>query len=174
MLMRQPAIIPLHAVTTTNALHFAFQACGDDATRRMLLLQNVAFLPLFREQMQRRGGVRELTIDSIQPAGDSGQLTPASILAELSRDDLSAAGQTLAFAKTPGGAGKLIDAARVMVFLKGNDAHDYKYSSAVLEDYDHVSAEWRDIYLASNVFILCGAGQPDNALVARTRAALEE
>ncbi|HZZ27241.1 MAG TPA: hypothetical protein VFE46_04470 [Pirellulales bacterium] len=32
-----------------------------------------------------------------------------------------------------------IDAARLLVFLKGNNAHDYKFSSAVLEDYYHVS-----------------------------------
>ena len=43
LLMQQPGIVALHAVTCTNALHFAFQTSGHDETRRMLLLQ----MPLF-------------------------------------------------------------------------------------------------------------------------------
>ena len=39
-------------------------------------------------------------------------------------------------------ARELINAARVLVFLKGRDAHDYKFSSAILEDYYHISPKW--------------------------------
>jgi hypothetical protein len=60
----------------------------------------------------------------------------------------------------------------VMIFLKGNNAHDYKFSSAVLEDYQKISPEWRGRFLASSVFNLRGKVGPDNALVQRTRAAL--
>jgi hypothetical protein len=66
----------------------------------------------------------------------------------------------------------LIDAARVLVFLKGTDSHDYKFSSAVLEDYYHLSPAWRDRYLAASVFRLRGSTEPDNQLVQRVRAAL--
>ena len=38
LLMRQPGIVALHAVTTTNAMYFAFRTSGDDETRRLLLL----------------------------------------------------------------------------------------------------------------------------------------
>ncbi|MBX6316276.1 MAG: twin-arginine translocation signal domain-containing protein, partial [Isosphaeraceae bacterium] len=54
LLVRQPGIVSLHAATSTNALHFAYQASSDDQTRRFLLLQNAAFLPLFREAMAGR------------------------------------------------------------------------------------------------------------------------
>ena len=57
------------------------------------------------------------------------------------------------------------------MFLKGNDAHDYKFSSAVLEDYFDLSPQWRDRYLAAAMFYLPGSGAPDNALVQRIRAA---
>jgi hypothetical protein len=67
---------------------------------------------------------------------------------------------------------KLINAARRLIFLKGTNAHDYKFSSAVLEDYSHVSPKWRDRYLAASVFNLRGSGGPDNELVKRTRTAL--
>ncbi len=60
----------------------------------------------------------------------------------------------------------------MLVFLKGDDAHDYKFSSAVLEDYYHVSPRYRDRYLASSLLLLPGASDKDNNLVKRTRAAL--
>ena len=58
------------------------------------------------------------------------------------------------------------------MFLKGDDAHDYKFSSAVLEDYYHASPAWRDRYLASSLLLLPGSADRDNDLVRRTRAAL--
>ena len=71
LLMRQPGIVALHAVTSTNALHFAFQASGDDQTRRLLLLQNAAFLPMFREAMGGRGKVGDARIDELEPVATS-------------------------------------------------------------------------------------------------------
>ena len=71
LLLRQPGIVSLHAVTSTNALHFAFQASGDDQTRRLLLLQNAAFLPLFREAMGGRGKVGDARIDQLEPVATS-------------------------------------------------------------------------------------------------------
>ena len=61
----------------------------------------------------------------------------------------------------------------MLIFLKGRDAHDYKFSSAVLEDYQNISPSWRDRYLAASVFNLRGSGDSDNELVKRTRAALQ-
>ena len=55
------------------------------------------------------------------------------------------------------------------MFLKGTDSHDYKFSSAVLEDYAHVSPAWRDRFLAASVFWLKGSGGADTSLVRRTR-----
>ena len=69
-------------------------------------------------------------------------------------------------------ASDVMQAARLLVFLKGDNAHDYKFSSAMLEDYHHVSPAHRPAYMASNIFMLRGSQKPDNQLVARTRAAL--
>ena len=67
LLLRQPGIVSLHAVTTTNALHYAWQHSREDATRRFVLLQNAAFLPMFREAMRGRGKVADRRIDGLQP-----------------------------------------------------------------------------------------------------------
>jgi hypothetical protein len=173
LLMRQPAIVALHAVTTSNALTYAYQASTSDENRRMLLLQNAAFLPLFREAMKGRGSVADVDITQIEPvATESGQPAVDEILAEISRDRMSAARKVLAYGQGRGDVRQFIDGARLQVFFKGTNSHDYKFSSAVLEDYAHVSPSWRDRYLAASVFNLRGSGDSDNRLVERTRAAL--
>ncbi|MHC4178120.1 MAG: twin-arginine translocation signal domain-containing protein [Planctomycetota bacterium] len=175
LLLRQPGIVALHAVTSTNALYFAYLSSGDDLTRRFLLLQNAAFLPLFREAMRGRGGLRDLRVDTLEPAEPktAGPELIEEIFAEVSRDRLAASQKALAYLRS-GGRGKgLIDAARRLIFLKGDDPHDYKFSSAALEDYYHVSPAWRDRYLASSLMLLHGSKDRDNELVRRTRAALQ-
>ncbi len=178
LLLRQPGIIALHAVTSTNALHFAFQTSGDDETRRLLLLQNAAYLPMFRAAAEQRGSVKEVTIDDLRPADNSADTpTLEQIFADLNQDPLSAARDVLAYLQQPTAdstpAAELIDAARMLVFLKGDDAHDYKFSSAIMEDYYQVSPDWRNVYLAANVCKLRSSADPDNALVERTRNALK-
>ena len=178
MLMKQPGIVAIHTITTTNAMFYAFRTSGNDETRRLLMLQNAAFLPMFRGAMQGRGRVKDVTIDNLEPVPPTDD-APATeqIFADLGRDGMLAARKVVAYLKQSPeeaqAAKKLIDAARVLVFLKGNDAHDYKFSSAVLEDYYHFSPEWRDVYLASNVFKLQSSTARDNSLVERTRNAFK-
>lgn len=176
MLARQPGIVGLHTVTTTNAMRFAFENVADDDTRRMVLLQNTAFLAMFRAEMQRRGNVGDLAIDKLEaadvPGDEPREKQIDAILRDIGGDKVSAARRVLAYRQADGAPTPLIDAARLAIFLKGTDSHDYKFSSAVLEDYYHVSPAWRDRFLASSVFWLRGSGAKDNSLVARTRAAL--
>jgi hypothetical protein len=175
LLMRQPGIVALHAVTTTNALHYAYQASGDLQTRLLALLQNAAFVTMFREAMVSRGRVAEIKIDDLQSGdGGDGSEPPSvdAIFAQLGADRAAAARMTLAHLRKTGDARDFIDAARLLVFLKGNDPHDYKFSSAVLEDYYHVSPAARDQYLAANIYNLQSSAAADNRLVQRTRDAL--
>jgi hypothetical protein len=173
LLMRQPGIVGLHTLTTTNALHYAFRQVDDDLTRRLILLQNAAFLPMFRDAMHRRGKVGELQIDGLEPESPAGgDEALADIFRDVSDDRHEAARKVLGYLQHDGSATNLIDGARRLVFLKGTDSHDYKFSSAVLEDYYHVSPEWRNRFLSASVYHLRGSRAPDNRLVKRTRAAL--
>ena len=61
---------------------------------------------------------------------------------------------------------------RRLIFTKGRDSHDYKFSSAALEDFYHTTPAWRERYLATAMFNLRGANDQDNTLIQRTRAAL--
>jgi hypothetical protein len=176
LLMRQPGIVALHAVTTSNALHFAYQTSANDETRRLMMLQNAAFLPMFRGAMGGRGSIKDLTVDDLAGGDEPAKASTDELFQELGRDPMSAARKTLALldAEKAGDASaeELLDAARLLVFLKGDDAHDYKFSSAIFEDFYHVSPAWRNKYLALNMFKLRNALDDDNSLVQRTRAAL--
>jgi hypothetical protein len=174
LLARQPGIVGLHAVTSTNALHYAFNANTEDRDKRLLLLQNAAFLSMFHSAMQGRGKVADTKLAELEPAEltATGADAVNEIFADVKRDPMAAARKTLNYATEHPDPKPLIDAARLLVFLKGNDAHDYKFSSAVLEDYRSVSPEWRGRYLAASMFNLNGSTEPDNRLVEKTRAAL--
>jgi hypothetical protein len=169
LLMRAPGILSLHATTCTNAMHYAWQRCEQEETRRLLFVQNAAYLPLFRPKT-KDSGVR---IDELEAAPLKGADAVEEIFADITpANRLSASRKILTFLKENPDPRPFADAARRLIFLKGHDSHDYKFSSAVLEDYHHLSPPWRDRFLAASVFNLKGSGAPDNELVKRTRAAL--
>lgn len=176
LLMRQPGIVALHTLTTLNALHYAYETTADGETRKLLLLQGAAFLPLFREAMKGRGKVGDAKIDTLgaEVPDDPIPVKFEDIYPTLSKDKMSAARMAADYLRgNPGGARELVDAGRLLIFLKGTDSHDYKFSSAVMEDYAHISQPWRDKFLAASLFWLKGSAGPDSPVVKRTRAALE-
>lgn len=174
LLVRQPGIVALHSVTTTNAVRFLFDSIGNDENRKLLLLQNAAFLPLFRNAMKGRGQVADTSVDEIGsklPAGST-QEALQSILADISGNRRRAADGVLGFLDAGNSAQDLITEARRLIFLKGSNAHDYKFSSAALEDYYKVSPAWQNRFLATSVYNLRGSGDRDNGIVHRIRSAM--
>jgi hypothetical protein len=118
----------------------------------------------------------DLSLDRLEPLqlDNRGPGAVEEIFAEINRDRVRAARKTLALLSDDraDGARALMTAARRLIFLKGNDSHDYKFSSAALEDFFHTSPACRDRFLATSVFHLKGSGDRDNDLIRRTRAAL--
>ncbi|WP_153555676.1 hypothetical protein [Roseimaritima sediminicola] len=171
--MRQPAIVPLHAMTTTNAIHYVFQTCSDDATRRYLLLQNASFLSRFRHAALNRGKLADLRIDTLQPAGEQSPVELDEVFHTLGQNAPQAASQMLAYLRAGNNPADAVTYARRLIFLKGRDSHDYKYSSAVLEDYHGVSPEWRDRFLAASLFKMRAADEATTPLVDRIRDAMK-
>ncbi|HEV3203570.1 MAG TPA: hypothetical protein VGY77_04265 [Gemmataceae bacterium] len=176
LLMRQPGIVGIHCVTSTNALHYGFQTSGNDETRRLLLLQTGAFLCLFRQAMAGRGKLREdLKIDTLESgvSNAKGMAAIEEIFTDLGKDRLLAARKTLALLDSKAlDPEQMMTHARRLLFSKGRDSHDYKFSSAALEDFFHTTSTWRNRFLATSMFNLRGSTEPDNGLVNRTKAAL--
>jgi hypothetical protein len=164
ILMRRAGILSIHAMTTFNALRFITETSADDETRRLALLQAASFAPLFRGKLDK-----EVRIDQVEPQ----TATLEEVFAEVSRDKMSASRKVLGYLKEGGDPKALIDEARRLIFTKGLDAHDYKFSAAILEDAAGLSPEWRDRFLAASVHHLKGSQSPDNGLVARIREALK-
>jgi hypothetical protein len=171
LLMRQPGIVGLHTLTSMNALHYAFQTSGVDRTRAFVTLQAAAFLPLFREAMKGRGKVSSGKLDELGREEAKGGA--AEVLADVSRDRMLAArkAKTLLEA-SPEQIVPLMKEARRLIFAKGSDSHDYKFSSAVLEDAYSLAPGLRPTFMAASMFNLRGAGDRDNGLIRRARAAL--
>ena len=170
LLMRNPGILSLHAVTTTNAIRYIYERSSTEETRRMLLLQNASFLPFYRRRSEPSGeridGLTPLEIET------TAETAVEDICATIGRDNGGAARKILGYLERGYAPKALIDAANRLVFLKGNDSHDYKFSAAVLEDCRRLSPVWRDRYLAASAFWLNGLGAPDNDMVLRARLAL--
>ena len=170
LMLRDPGIVSLHACTFTNAVHYAWHRCGDDSTRRLLLLQNASFLPLFRGNPKSSGS----PIDTLEP------LTPkspgaeglAEIFADAGTDRQSAARKALGWLQNGGSPADFSAEARRLVFLKGTNSHDYKFSSAILEDSHSLPPSWRNRFLASSLTYLRGSTEPDNTLSTRIRSAI--
>jgi len=171
LLMQAPGILSLHAMTFTNAMHYAWQRTRNDELRRLLLLQNAAFLPLFRGDRPDKEALHIEKLEALQPEA-RGEEAVGEIFAEIGKDRLKAARKVLGYLEAGGSAKMMADAARRLIFLKGTNSHDYKFSAAVLEDYERLESPWRERLLAASVFYLRGSGEADNELVRRTRAAL--
>ena len=177
LLMRQRGIVALHSVTTTNAIHYAFQRATDEQTRQFLLLQNASFLPMFREAARDRGELANRHIDDWEPSPDVGKETGASplqlpeIFRNMGSDRATAAEQMYQYLAEGGDPQAMVDYARRLVFLKGNDSHDYKFSSAALEDYRGMTPAWRNRFLAASTYQLRNSTEKTRPLVQQIEAA---
>ena len=107
-----------------------------------------------------------------EPLKSTGGDAIQEILSEISSNRIQAAKKLRSYLGSGGNSHQFVDASRKVLFQKGRDAHDYKFSSAVLEDYIHISRQWRDEFLAMSVFNLKGSGHPDNTLNNRIKASL--
>ena len=162
-------------MTFSNAIHYAWGRSKNDETRRLLLLQNAAaFLPLYRGNPSDKPDA--IRIDTLEPvptkAAAGSEEAVTEIFANLRQNRQMAAQKILGYLEKNPDPKSFANAARRLIFLKGNNAHDYKFSSAVLEDHAHLSPAWRNRLLAASAFNFRGSAEKDNDLVQRTRSAL--
>ena len=113
----------------------------------------------------------DLPVEPIATA-ESGPGAVEEIFADASRNKMNAARKALGYLQAEHQAEPLINAARRLIFLKGDDAHDYKFSSAVLEDVYALPPALRPAFMAASMFHFRGSGDSDNNLIRRARAAL--
>jgi hypothetical protein len=170
LVMRQPAIVSLHGVTSTNALQFLSRSVSNDELRKWLILQNASFIGHFRESALGRDQLSQRNILELQPSED--KVTDVeSIFNQLGSDRDKASQSMLNYLNNGGTPETVQQKARELVFLKGNDSHDYKYSSAIFEDYHFCSPQWRPRLLAASSHLLTPSTAPNNDLQDRIEEA---
>ena len=175
LLMRQPGIVALHAVTTTNALAYTYRRVASPELRLQVLLQNASYLGMFCQRVAS-GKHRQERVSDFATAQipEDNSLALQQVIQTIAKDNDSSARSLIGLlSREPNMARQFLDRARQMVFLKGTDSHDYKFSFAIMEDYFHLSPSLRTQYLAMSVFKLNGPSQPDTPLLPRLRACLE-
>lgn len=133
LLLRKPGIVALHAVTSTNALHFIYGASGDEETRKLAMLQAASWTAMFRQAI---GDAPALTLDTLKPVDTDGTGEEAlgEIFKTIGTNRMTAAAKTLSYLANGGSAESLFAAGRRMLFHKGRDSHDYKYAAAAWEE----------------------------------------
>ena len=176
LIMRQPGIVGIHAVTSVNSLHYAFRTAANPETRLLLLLHGVAWMGHFRDQMTSRGKLGTVKITELPAAAvaDDEAKAAAQVLERVGKETPAAAALAFELARKhpqPDAYSKL---ARRLIFRKGTDAHHYKYAAAIFEDYGLVSPPWRPHMLATSVYYLRGTQESDSKLMTRAVEAVRK
>jgi hypothetical protein len=165
----------LHANTAVNALHYAFRASGRPDTRLLLLMQGLAWLPLYRKLIIEK----QLFIPAIDLTRLIAAELPATpesaieaILASRTQQPHDAARLAFAFGqKHP--PQPLLNAARRLLPMKSTgDPHDIKFPVAIFEDLDLISGPWRPHLLAAAVLSFWCPDRPDNPRMEEARDAI--
>lgn len=172
ILLRQPGIIALHAVTSIHALHFIFGVAADQQTRKMAMLQAASWVALFRDRI---GDVKKLRLDKLDPLDLPAQPEEAvaDIFATIGKSREDATRKTLQFLIRGGTNEAIFAAARRMILLKGQDSHDYKFGAAAWEEALLASTpRTRRLLTAAMMGHLPSSTAVDSQLMIRSREAV--
>ncbi|MDZ7752846.1 MAG: hypothetical protein U5S82_14535 [Gammaproteobacteria bacterium] len=174
LMLRRSGIIAVHANTTANALHYAYRHTTSDLTRRLLLLQAGAFMPLFRERLG--DDQRPLRLDQLTPlepdAAPGDALT--AIFREISHDRVAAARRVLGYLEGGGSEAALMELARHHTVVRNTGTHDYKFVEAAFENAAFLGPPWRRRYVAASTLYYNGSADADNPVVAAARSLLAQ
>ena len=152
-LMHEPGIVPVHAQTTANALHYAYRISNDEPTQQLALLQCAAFVAMFRQMTNT--GAAEINLQKLepQPLEHEPSQAPQEIFADLAaRRRVQAARKSLGYLRGGGDADILIATARHHLVYGATEAHDYKFAEALFDNYARFpQADWRERFLSAGM-----------------------
>ena len=162
VVLRRPAVVPVHAQTSANAFHHAFRHARAQSTQLLALLQSAAFMAAFRRGV--RNARRDLRIDELEPVEVSGHGAEAvrDAFSELPHDRTTGAGKALRYLQRGGSAGALVAGARRHLARNGRRAHEFKFTEAAVENHGNMApGPWRDRILSASMAYFTGpATQP--------------
>ena len=176
LIMRRPGIYGVHAVTSINALHYAFRAAGDRESRLLILLQATGWMSQFANFMSESEefGTAKITdlAEATKEGDSSGDDLAAEVFGSLASEPVVAARKAYRLAEIVPDPTQFRKAAQNLLLRKAEEVHDFKYMAAIFEDYALVSPKWRPSMLATAVYNLRGTEHPDSEVMQRARESL--
>jgi hypothetical protein len=169
LILRRNDLIGVHANTTVNAMRYGYLASEADASRRLLILQTVAFMARFRALIEARGGATDRRIDALEPLPVT---SVDEIFSTLGQDRFEAVRQAYGWLGAGGDAAALAQRVRRYATLKNSGTHDIKFTEAMLENHTWVAAKQPHALLAASLMYGNASSMPDNELVSRARTML--
>ena len=159
LVLRRPTVVPVHAQTSANALHYVFRHARAETTQLLALLQSAAFMPAFRRRVRKRA-IRS----AHRRAGASPGLRRRrrSVCAMHSPSCRTIAPPALARHCTSCSTAapqKNSSRARAGTWLAtGRRSHDYKFTEAALENHGEMApTAWRDRILSASMAYFIGS-----------------
>ena len=176
LMMRRPGVFGLHAVTSINALHYAFRAAGDRELRLLILLQAAGWMSQFANFMSQEEEFGSTKITDLAEASEKGASSSedlrAEILGSLGSEPAVAAQKAYRLGEIDPDLTQFRKAAQSLLFRKAHEVHDFKYTAAIFEDYALVSPQWRPSMLATAVYNLRGTEHPDSEVMLQAKESL--
>jgi hypothetical protein len=186
---------PLHANTSTNALHYAFRTCTNPRTRLLALLQAVAWaagrtgsdladlrdlkiaeLPVAPVAAKAEDAVAEVfaLLPSRTYRWDAKEKKAVLGYGERAKADEACRKAFVLAKERPGVVPLFVQTAHSWLCRKASDdAHEYKFLAAILEDAACVSPAWQPHLLAASVHYFHGTQTPDNPVIQDVQEALK-
>ncbi|HYZ83044.1 MAG TPA: hypothetical protein VE621_01500 [Bryobacteraceae bacterium] len=165
------AIVGIHAVTSTNALHHAYQAASGPASRLLSLLQAAGWVAQFRTWAEsREEALRAFRITDLEPHSEAADT--ATILSRPLSDVDKAASELAGAARDISARQGFLAGALRVTIPRANEVHYYKYLAALIEDVPLVSPEWQPHLTAASLYYVKRPMDPESEAMGRARVAL--
>jgi hypothetical protein len=166
----QPGIVALHAQTSANALHYAYQHASDEHTQQLALLQCAAFVAMFRAMTGARQERYDLAAEEPLPLGDAKSHAVEEIFSDVSAGNRrQATRKAFGYLQSGGDAEALMAAIRHHVVYQANEPHDYKFPEAVLDTYSSLADHaWRCRFLSAGLALFKSPASRPTRIVAET------
>ncbi len=165
------AILPVHAVTVTNAFGYVWRNTQNEQTRRLAVLQAAGWLPLLKRDLTRiirlstdGMGIDELGTNESQPLE-----TIASVFEARTPDQTR-----LYLDNNPQQASAYLAGLRSQMFRRAVEHHQYKYAAAIWEESGLTDPRWSSRILAPAIDYLPTAAEPETEVYERSRHALRQ
>jgi hypothetical protein len=170
--VRNAQLLGVHPLTILNAFYFAYRRTARGTTRRLLLLQAAAWMPMARDLLRR---AKKLSMDA--PGFDALDAPKESVgvdqaVRAADRDYLQSASLVLRVAQSAESADEFIDRCRTLVVRKAPEHHHHKYAAAAFEEFAETHPRWSPYLLATCLSYLPTPGDGDSDVTQRARAAL--